>query len=607
MELTNYPLYCHWGGKIIQNGGDVAYRGGEQKFVFVNSGMKYDEVLNKVYEALSCDPRCVQLKVSMRYPMMPGSYAVIPLNDDNSLHAMWAVVSQSSSTAMELYIEQLPRQSQTESNLGSLPPMNTWAGVPPYMGFMNPSMAMGSFTRMLTNDQYVSEHISEITSPTPSAQGEGISCGDPSMPAHLDPNTVDCHGDDNVGVDSDVDEDEDVIEANDKAIRESAPSQDFNNIVDMDPALLESWRTWSQDDSFDGEFAIGQEFDSLEQLKDVVKAYSIARNQTFRVLEVEPDKYVIECKRKKQCNCPWRLRATKNPSLPIFTFVRYNGPHASNYVGDINSIDHPLLTSDFVCNAIRDLIQADPSLKIRAIVQVVKDKFHYTITYKRAWLAKQKAIASIFGDWETSYEELPKYMQALQESNRGTVVHWWTMPSQEDPSVHIFCRVFWAFKPSIDGFKHCRPLITIDGTHLYGKYKGTLLIAMATDANFQLFPLAFAIVEEESGDSWKWFMTCIRHSVTQREGLCVISDRHKGILATMNDVSSGWEEPLAHHRFCTRHLASNVNSNFKNAYVKNLFGRAADARQKKKFDYYLNKIGDLNVNARRYLMEIPLQ
>lgn len=146
MEFSNYPLYCHWGGEIIQNGGDVAYRGGEQKFVFVNSGMKYDEVLNKVYEALSCDPRCVQLKVSMRYPMMPGSYAVIPLNDDNSLHAMWAVVSQTSSTAMELYIEQLPRQSQTESNLGSLPPMNTWAGVPPYMGFMNRSMAMGSFT-----------------------------------------------------------------------------------------------------------------------------------------------------------------------------------------------------------------------------------------------------------------------------------------------------------------------------------------------------------------------------------------------------------------------------------------------------------------------------
>ena len=86
-------------------------------------------------------------------------------------------------------------------------------------------------------------------------------------------------------------------------------------------------------------------------------------------------------------------------------------------------------------------------------------------------------------------------MQALKESNVSTVVYWCTA-QHVDPSVQVFKRVFWAFKPSIDGFQYCRSLITVDGTHLYGKYKGTLLIAMATDANFQLFPLAFVIVEE---------------------------------------------------------------------------------------------------------------
>ena len=43
---------------------------------------------------------------------------------------------------------------------------------------------------------------------------------------------------------------------------------------------------------------------------------------------------------------------------------------------------------------------------------------------------------------------------------------------------------------------------SIDGTHLYGKYKGTLLIAMGCDGNNQLFPLAFAITEGENIDSW---------------------------------------------------------------------------------------------------------
>lgn len=68
--------------------------------------------------------------------------------------------------------------------------------------------------------------------------------------------------------------------------------------------------------------------------------------------------------------------------------------------------------------------------------------------------------------------------------------------------MEVFERVFWAFKPCINGFKHCMPVLSIDGTHLYEKYKGTLLVATSVDANFQVFPLAFAIVEGENTSSW---------------------------------------------------------------------------------------------------------
>ena len=44
-------------------------------------------------------------------------------------------------------------------------------------------------------------------------------------------------------------------------------------------------------------------------------------------------------------------------------------------------------------------------------------------------------------------------------------------------------------------------MISIDATHLYGKYKGKLLIAMAIDGNNEIYPLAFAVVESESTES----------------------------------------------------------------------------------------------------------
>ena len=57
-------------------------------------------------------------------------------------------------------------------------------------------------------------------------------------------------------------------------------------------------------------------------------------------------------------------------------------------------------------------------------------------------------------------------------------------------------------------------MISINATHLYGKYKGKLLIAMATDGNNEVYPLAFAIVESECTESWGWFLACLLTNVT---------------------------------------------------------------------------------------------
>ena len=61
--------------------------------------------------------------------------------------------------------------------------------------------------------------------------------------------------------------------------------------------------------------------------------------------------------------------------------------------------------------------------------------------------------------------------------------------------------MFWSFKSSIEEFEYCRSVLSINGTHLYGKYKGKLMIAMGCDGNNQLFSLTFSITEGENIDS----------------------------------------------------------------------------------------------------------
>ena len=87
--------------------------------------------------------------------------------------------------------------------------------------------------------------------------------------------------------------------------------------------------------------------------------------------------------------------------------------------------------------------------------------------------------------------------------------------------------MFWAFAHSIARFAHCRPIISIDETHLYGKYKGKLLITMDTNANNEIFLLAFVVVDDEMGASWGWFLSCLRTTiqhVVPDFGICIISD-----------------------------------------------------------------------------------
>jgi len=70
----------------------------------------------------------------------------------------------------------------------------------------------------------------------------------------------------------------------------------------------------------------------------------------------------------------------------------------------------------------------------------------------------------------------------------------------------MFHHFFWSFKPCINEFQYCKPIVQVDGTWLYDKFKGTLLMAVAQDGNNKFFLIAFVIVESESAGAWLFFL-----------------------------------------------------------------------------------------------------
>ncbi|XP_025678871.1 uncharacterized protein [Arachis hypogaea] len=172
------------------------------------------------------------------------------------------------------------------------------------------------------------------------------------------------------------------------------------------------------------------------------------------------------------------------------------------------------------------MIKTDLSVSISVLQSVVHHIYHFKPSYRKIWMAKQKAIAKIYGDWEESYNRILALLQALQECLTGTIHECIVVPyynvNMIDGEWSQFDTVFWTFPPCSEAFKHCKPFVSVDETHLYGKYRGMLLIAMAQDGNNNILPVAFSLVKSETTESWSFFLSNLRQHVTPQPGILII-------------------------------------------------------------------------------------
>ncbi|XP_016173818.1 uncharacterized protein LOC107616367 [Arachis ipaensis] len=278
------------------------------------------------------------------------------------------------------------------------------------------------------------------------------------------------------------------------------------------------------------EFQIGQSFQSKDEAVLSVKDYSIRRGVEYRVIKSDHLKYHGKCKEFGK-GCSWLIRVA--------------------------------------LRARKGTWEADAAVTVKVLQQATEADYSFRPSYRKVWMAKQKAVTEIYGDWEESYAELPRWMLGIQATMPGTITVLKTSPVRigggVDESTEYFHRLFWTFPPCIEAFRHCKPLVSIDGTHLYGKYGGTLLLVIAQDGNSNILPIAFALVEGENAESW-----------------------HSGIKAALEAPETGWLPPRAFQAYCIRHVVANFALTFKGKDSRRLLVNAAYAKTEAEFYYWFD-------------------
>ncbi|XP_057532035.1 uncharacterized protein LOC130810103 [Amaranthus tricolor] len=184
---------------------------------------------SKVNDIIGCDRNSFMLKMEMKYPVA-GKIVLFSVKNDESISALAYAVSQALGTAMLIYVEMV-------ANFGNAREVMTSMELPE----LGPSVRHDTFAEILTNPNYISEHLNEITSPTHS---HAIGCGvlNTFSMTHLGrriANEVDSLSQEDDHIDSDSEQDDEKRESLDAAIRDAAPSQDWLRINEIDQRLID--------------------------------------------------------------------------------------------------------------------------------------------------------------------------------------------------------------------------------------------------------------------------------------------------------------------------------------------------------------------------------
>ena len=131
-----------------------------------------------------------------------------------------------------------------------------------------------------------------------------------------------------------------------------------------------------------------------------------------------------------------------------------------------------------------------------------------------------------------------------------------------------------------------RRFVGVNGTFLKGRFIQQLLLAVGINANGNTLMLAWAVVESENEDSWRYFFKHLAKAIPEiiEETCVLISDRDKGIAAA--------EDELGDHiirAVCCQHLKENFTSKFLRT-LKPLFWEIARAPIVQKFDAAIEKL-----------------
>ncbi|XP_075640562.1 uncharacterized protein LOC142612344 [Castanea sativa] len=223
----------------------------------------------------------------------------------------------------------------------------------------------------------------------------------------------------------------------------------WKNMVDPSYIEIPFVSTWRQGMNL----CKGLTFANKMEMQCALRTCALKENKNFIITRLTKTKLTVKCVDE---SCKWYVCAVMKPNLHRLWMVTvYTGPHTCIPIGVRN--DGRMMTCNFIASDILKKISKDHTTPIKYLIDMIETKYEgHKPSYYKVWDAKQKAIATIFGNWGESYQKLQKLLMTYIDQDPTTQVFFHTTYTDEDDIVMLHY-VFWSFGQCIDGFKYCKP------------------------------------------------------------------------------------------------------------------------------------------------------
>ncbi|PKA63438.1 Protein FAR-RED impared response 1 [Apostasia shenzhenica] len=526
---------CQYGGEFVANfDGSLTYSGGEAHAVDVGQEMLFDEFRSEISSMFNMD----LTGTSIKYFLPNNRKTLITISNDKDLRRM--IYFNENSTAAEVYIVNKFDQRSTVADSGT-----SMVAVGRVRG-QNKRKWLHGGARTIKRKSCASELGNSITATsaivdnadnfkqngmlgyadTQNRQMRQIVAGQtvdtriitadfamPVVPGAEDIGSLRLQGLANVDIDE-------------RATRSMLfyPSSSFVTSSDITESVrpLSSNSLW--DDVITG---VGQEFDNVKDFRAQLCKYAISKGFVYKFIKNESSRVTVKCSNDQ--NCSWRIHASESSHKQKFVIKKMNNIHTCG--GGNGKHGQRRATRQWLTSIIKEKLHESPQCKPKEIVRELYEDYGVSLTYSQVWRGREVAQKELFSNLKETYSLLPWHCERIMETNPGSIAILHTSVDSK------FRRFFISYHASLHGFEHgCRPLVFLDRIPLKSNNQCKLLAAVSVDGNDAIFPIAFAVVEDETCNSWLWFLAQFKCALAKPRPITFISDRQKGLDEAVSQV-----------------------------------------------------------------------